>query len=136
MLKKFNAKIMILALSAVVVLGILFIASSSKSTPEKTLVKYNKAYEEGDYEKMKKLISPEGRSLFEGYQFLTGFDFDEENLEGKTKTVVDEVVYGEDKKTARVSYYTVTEGKDDIEIDHDTVSMVKVGRKWYIDVNN
>jgi|GEM_PF-763950 len=136
MFKKSNTKVMILAIAVGVVIGVSLLVPSLLSTPEKTLNRYAKALEKGDWKGINKLLAPESRLLFEGVSLFMD-DFLDEDLSKNVKAeiVVDSIKYGSDKNTAEVSCYIITEDKENNEInkDYETISMIKLDGKWYID---
>jgi len=134
MLKKFNTKVMGLAIAVGAVIGIIFFVPVFKSTPEKTLVQYTKALEKGDRNKIKKLLAPESQFIFEGLSLIMDDFFKENSSNAKTKVVVDNIIYNDDRSTTEVSYYLITESKEDnrVETDYETISMIKTSRLYGI----
>lgn len=112
--------------------------SSRSSGPEALAKKYLKALEKQDVNKMVKCYIPElqkemREELKESYaNELQNAFLKEVNY----KIIVGDVVYGKEKNTAEVSWAMLinTMGGREIQAgaEFETLSLVKVGNKWYI----
>lgn len=133
MLKKANNKVMIAALTVAILLGVVFIVSGMKSTPEKTLTQYSNAISEGDQKKSIKFVAPEKRSLYENGLEQLGEIFFGEVSNVKTNIIVDKLTYSEDKKSVDVSCFVTEERAEGADTEYTTIHMIMAGGKWYID---
>ena len=122
----------------------------TKSTPEKTLHKFEKSYNDMDFDKMLECMEPSAQSVFEGAQALlsgfTGYDVDTilEGVLGYTSWTSSESrpsvkfksvdVNYLTKKMAEVSFVCTYFDGEDYEYINDSMQMVKQDGKWYISV--
>lgn len=135
MLKKSNTKLLISAIAVASILGIIFLVSAMRSTPEKTLIKYVKSMEKVSLKQVAKLL-PDTDDLFGGSSILSeNIIANQKNV--KTRVIVDRVIYSDNKKTAEVYYYIIKESKNDksLDIDYETISMTKRRGRWQVDAD-
>lgn len=131
MLKKSSTKIMVIAIAAAAIIGGIFIFSNVGSTPEKTILKFEKAMNKGNQKKILKLLDPEVRDMY-ALDMLYG-DWDGSDL--KVNIIIDEVIYDEeDKDIAEVYLFVTSKGQDDLEEEtyYEVFDMIRVNKKWYI----
>lgn len=116
------------------VLGI----TSRSSGPEALVKKYLKACEKQNVNKIVKCYAPELREEMQKELKESFADELQNALLDKMdyKLIVGDVVYGKEKNTAEVSYAMVLDITGGGEMlsgaDFETLSLVKVGNKWYI----
>lgn len=127
MFKKFNLKVLIGALTLVVVVALVFIVTELGNTPEKTIQKYGEQINKRDIKKSARYIK-EDELDSEDYRYISGFYEDGY----KANVIVEDVSYDESKKNAKLKCFLLQSYKGGFNNVHITINLEKNNGRWLL----
>lgn len=136
--KKKKKKILIISLAIVIIISIIFIADGLRKTPGKTVVNYYSAINNNQPRKVMKYLdidkdSSYYESTFESFKSDLKKSKDEEDEDIKAVIINDYDLGLQSTTLASVDYFVITEGSENIRIEHESKFIEKIDGKWLMD---